>query len=32
MSISSDKLAKSHSRKPGHGHEKETLTEKQNLF
>ena len=32
MDISSNKLAKSHIRKPGHGYDRETLKEKLNLF
>ena len=32
MTISNSKLAKSHTRSPGHGYEKETLKKKLNLF
>ena len=32
IDISSDKLAKSHTRRPGHGYEKEIWKEKLNLF
>ena len=32
MVISSDKYMKFHMRRPGHGHEREILTEKLNLF
>ena len=32
MDISSDKLAKSHTKRPGYGYEKETLKEKLNPF
>ena len=32
MDISSDKQAKSHKRRPGYGQERESLTEKLNLF